>query len=492
MIAPLSRRERPYEQVRPFVAFVRWRTPAAGRALARESVGTLQGRLMVLMWVVALPGLFGLLATGGPLGAANLDEVSTIGALFLGQLGLALCVFATVPVLVAKSLIHTHEQDPAAAHGGFRPELAVLRVAASVIGTAAFLGLFFALVHGSLVTSGAEGSAGVRFGLFATLTAQLALPGVLAAEGARRFLAGPRVLNRADAVRAAGAIPFLVLFPAFVWLPLLAHRSSVEALGWMGRAVEGGFVALEPGAALVRAAAEGRVAQTFGWIAALTMGLLGSGWVLARWLDLAPAALCCPEGNPVLAGGPRTLPLAPRAEGPRSPLALFLWKDVFLEGARRPVARLGLSALLLAGTCVLGTELAGAPVVLAASAGLSLPALGALGREGPALPLLRPAVRPGRLFRVKWVVGWVESAGQVPAHVLAMTLVAAAGGPPPTSIPVLLALGLAASLGFSLLGTGLGFLLPDPRRRSFFLPGASRTGQVIYLSVATSLIAVLA
>jgi hypothetical protein len=444
---------------------------------------------MLLLAVVSLPGLFALVASGGPLEAANLDRLDRVGALFLGQAGLTLCVFVMVPVLVAKKLVLAHERDPISAHGKFRPELAVFRVGWAVLGTSAFLALFFTLVHGRLIAAGAEPRVGTHTALFVALAVQLLVPGVVAAEGARRLIGGPWALPRAAGLRAAGAVPFVLLFPAFVWLPVLARDHSAKTLGSIGHAVDSGLAALEPGVALVRAALERDVSWALGWLTLLATGLLGSGWVLVRWLDLTPMALGCPEGRPAPAGDLATLPLAPRAERRRSALALFLWKDVFVERARRPVAYLGLCALLLAGTCLLGTEFRGDLVVAAASAGLGMPSLGAVGREGPAIALLRLIFRPTRIFVLKWAVGWTEAAAHIPVHVLALTAVAAEGTP--TSASRLLVLGLASTGSFSLLGTGLGFLVPDSTRRSFLLPGSSRAGQVIYLSLSIPLLAFL-
>jgi hypothetical protein len=444
---------------------------------------------MLLISVLALPGLFGLLTMGGPLAATGLDEASLTGALFLGEVGIELCLLTMVPVLVAKSLVQDHEEDPVSVHDGFRPEVAAFRAASAVVGTSAFLAVFFTLVHGSLLPSSFGSPAGARLALFTALAVQLVLPGTLAAEATRRFLAGPRVLCRAVGVRAAGAVPFLVLFPAFVWLPLLVHHHSVETLVRVGRFVGEGLVVLEPGVALVRSTAGGPATPMLGWSTVLAAGLLGSGWVLARWLFLGPEALCCPEGSPDPENRSRTLPLAPRAEGRRSLLALFLWKDVFVERLGRPSAYVGRHALLLAGTCLLATELAGAPAVLAASAGLSMTSLSALGGEGPTVTLLHPILRPARMFAVKWTVVWLEASAHLPFHILALIVVAAPGGATATTAAELLAMGLGAGLLFSLLGTGLGFLLPDPRRRSFLLPGASRTGQALYLFFVASLIA---
>ena len=427
---------------------------------------------MIAMVVFALPGLIGLLTTGGPLGAKALDEAAAMGALLLGGIGLQLCVFAMVPVLVVKLLFLDRESDPVSVHGGYHPEVAVFLAATAVLGTSAFLGLFFTLVHGSLFQPEGWGPIASRFALFAAVTAHLIPLGTIAAETTRRFLVQTATLRRVAAIRTLGAVLFPALFPAFAWIPLAVHGLSVGALASVGRSLGGWLGILGPGIALILAA-----------------GLLGSGWLFTRWLDFGPTALSGRERGPDLAGNARALPFAPRAEGRRSVLALFLWKDLFVERARRPHAYLGLHTLLLAVTCVLSTELASAPTALAASAGLNAVSLSGLGRDGPAVALIRPAVQPARFFAAKWAVAWIEASAHVPLHTLAIVNVAAIG--PATALPALtlVVLGVLAGLAFSLLGTALGFVLPDTRRRSFFFPGASRAGQALYLSVVSLLVA---
>ena len=456
---------------RSLYALLRWRTLGATRRLARESVGTLQGRLMVAMSVFALPGLVGLITRGGPLGAEDLDEAATLGALLLGNLGLQLCVFAMVPVLAVRRLVFDRESDPGFVHGGYHPEVAVFQAASAVLGTSAFLALFFTLVHGSLFQREGWGLVGSRFALFAAVTAHLIPLGTIAADTTRRFLVQTATLRRAAAIRMLGAVLFPALFPAFVWIPLAVHGLSVESLESVGRGLAGWLGILGPGVALLLAA-----------------GLLGSGWFLTRWLNLGPTALSGRERGSDHAGNARALPFAPRADGARSVLALFLWKDLFVERVRRPHAYFGLHTLLLAVTCILSTELASAPTVLAASAGLNAVSLSGLGKDGPAVALIRPAVQPARFFAAKWAVAWAEASAHVPLHALAIVSLAAIG--PATALPALslVVVGVLAGLAFSLLGTALGFVLPDPRRRSFFFPGASRAGQALYLSVVSFLV----
>jgi hypothetical protein len=290
-------------------------------------------------------------------------------------------------------------------------------------------------------------------------------------------------------MHAAGALPFLLFFPAFVWIPVLVERHSVGALDSIGRALGSGLAALEPGVALLRATLRGDAVSSAGWLTILTLGLLGSGWVLVRWLHLNPIELCCPQGGQMTPRDRGSLPLAPCLERRRSAVALFIWKDLLVERTSRPTAYLGLSTLLLAGTCFLGTNSADDVALIAASAGLGMPSLGAVGREGPAVSLLRHVFRPRQIFAVKWAVGWADAAAHLPVHAIALTAVSAGG--PPTSAPRLLLLGLAGTGLFSLTGTALGFLLPDPARRSFFLPGSSRAGQLVYLSLATPLVGIL-
>ena len=114
--------------------------------------------------------------------------------------------------------------------------------------------------------------------------------------------------------------------------------------------------------------------------------------------------------------------------------------------------------------------------------------LGSLGEEGLQLGFLRTVLSVRRLFLLKALlnVGYALVHGQ--AYALALWLVARSLGVADVSLLTLLAEGALGGFTFSLIGSALGFLLPDLRRRSLLLPGATRTSQLLFAAMVGPLI----
>ncbi len=442
-------------RARPMVALARWEGRQAGRALIRDAFGTLQGRLMLATSLAALPGLLQLVRTGGPLGESGITEAAGLGALLVGQAGLGLCLLVMVPVLTAKGLVLGRADDPMFSQGGFVPQAALLRAAGAVLGASGFLSAFFVLFHGRL------GSAA----LFAAVFAQLTILGTVTAVATRRFLATSRVFDRARTLRSASVVPFLVAFPSFAYLPVWVYRQAPDRLGELGT---------------LAATSVGDPSAALTWTALLVAGLLGSGWALSKWLEMSPAELCCPEGTTAPADGRWRIPLPRSFRARKSLVPLFVWKDLMVEWVRSPLAYLALQGLLVPAACVFGLGFGGPPGILAVSAALAAPTLGALGREGPAHALLRPVVSLRRLIGIKWAVGATFAWIHLPLYVLMLAVLARTDGLTVLGVVEIASLGALGCLLFCLLGTSLGVLLPDFERRSTLLPGASRSGRLAY------------
>lgn len=189
----------------------------------------------------------------------------------------------------------------------------------------------------------------------------------------------------------------------------------------------------------------------------------------------------------------------------RRSFAIFWAKDVWLSRLRSP-ARYLVEQWLVLGTPVviiaLGGLMRGSPELLYAqttwfalmSAGVlaAILGLGSLGGERRRYALLRPVLTPSALFRVKTGV----NAAFVAAHSVAYgcVIAATAAWAAPSSVLdgwALLSIGLitaAAGAAFTLLATGLGFLLPVfDGDGTALVPGGSRAGLLIYLALVLPL-----
>ena len=118
-------------------------------------------------------------------------------------------------------------------------------------------------------------------------------------------------------------------------------------------------------------------------------------------------------------------------------------------------------------------------------AGLALTrTLGCLGAEGECLGLLRAAVPMRHLLFIKLLVNLVYVLAWVPAY--SMIVAATAGIYLSQSVEwtSLIPIGITSGIILVVLGSALGFMFPDFDQRSLLLPGASRAGQFLFLSLA--------
>lgn len=464
--------------------------------------------MMLVLAVVTAPGLFQLAVTGGVLAEIGVEGPSRMGVLILGQVTLVACGAVMVPTLLARILVLDREGDALRAHPGFLPEVVIFRVVAAILATSMFLSVFFLLFHGHLMWS----QAGERWSGFAVhvvvLPVYLGLLGLPVAEGTRRFLAGPGAARRARSIRRHSVVPFFLLFPGLVGIPVLVHRYAPSWLADVGRAAPDLLFFLQAPVALSAAWSRGDPRVAGAWILGIGAAAAIGALCLRRWLKLTADRLAVAEEGGVEHRSFRAFRIR-GARGTWVRTACLFWsKDVYIPLVRRPAAYIQLHGSLLALAVLLllvtgrveagarATDPAGLSVqvgvsetILVVSAFLAMAgSLGSLGSEGRGLALLRPALAPARLLVLKWAVHGTYTLLHIPLYALALGLLGGRTGPSSSGLFTLLALGMAAGLVFSLLGTGLGFLFPDFRCRSPVIPGSSRSSQILFGALAAATI----
>lgn len=454
---------------------------------------------MLLLMAVAIPGLVGLAATGGPLVEAALGPASNLGALVVGEVALGACYAVMVPVLLARGLVPEKDRDVLRPHAGFLPGAAVLHTVAATVGPALFLWTFFLLFDGRLLFA-QLGAAWTALGAHVAVgVAAFSALGVLLAEAMRMVLRRPGRERRAERIRRFGALPFLISFPAFLWIPLLMSHLAPGLLARLGEAAGNVlYVPAQPSAASL-AVSRLRLGTLAAGAGGLLVALALAQLLLARRLSMTLKQLALTGERGESARSYRAFPLPSRESGWRH-LSLFWWKDVILPVTRRPKSYASLHGGLLAAIVTLGIALGhvarrqpgvavvslpaairGTDLMLGVTAALAMvTTLGSLGGEGRALALLRPVLGPARLFKVKWCVAATYVVGHVPFYALAVAGIGALTHSARAGFGSLIAAGLVSGLLFSFFGTALGFLMPDFRGRSPVLPGASRASQLVF------------
>ena len=124
-------------------------------------------------------------------------------------------------------------------------------------------------------------------------------------------------------------------------------------------------------------------------------------------------------------------------------------------------------------------------ICMVASALAFFEGLPCLGREGLQLFLLRPFVDSRNLIAWKTTAVVAFCVSHAVCHCLWIVGLATALGLHGLPSPAfLVSLSAAAGAGSALLACAIGFLLPDIRRRSVFLPGASVPGRALFTALA--------
>ena len=484
----------------------RWEQRANLRLLRAQLLSSLPGRLMLLGALLALHPLWRLLSRG-VLTPLPLSPLAENGAVVLAHaLAVAYCALATVSYYVVV-LHHRSEHDPLQAHGGFAPLRLLYRAVVGVIGFAVPVAVVtLVVIYGDILFERAAGPArvaGFAAGgllLLSAVAVLVLLAGIRAVP--RRLIRGGLGVLRLLAV----GMFVLVLSIAFVPVALAGRQPAI--LEAIGRAAERFSWGLQLPLLLALPAEGPALVPTALGLTAVLLVLWQGAAALRRWSEAGLSASAVdPQGARDHTSGLTGFRAVPGFRMYR----LFWAKDIALLYRRSPGLYAQEQWLLLSSAGVLIVLLARilrnslAPGVLLASVGfvvlMSVAALaaarglGSLGREGRRTWQIRSVLSAGQLFRAK-----------VGANALFVAVHAAVYGYLLTGLAGVLGLGawrgagisvtalFAAGAGstFAILGTGVGFLFPDFDSRFAVLPGASRVGVMVHMSVAAGFSGLLA
>jgi hypothetical protein len=473
------------------------------RRCVRDSIHTVPGRLMILLVLVSTPGVVQLLREGGPLSALSLQGPSRFGALLAAQTALSTCLLVMVSVMLAKRLVLRRDEEPLLAHPNCLPDLAALSVAETILGASAFLWCFFYLFYWQdLAAQFQAGGLGLplHFGL---AQLQSLLVGVLAAATVRYALRRPGGAERAQSLQRAGVLPFLISFSFIALLPQALQGADPDFLAEIAAAAPRFLHFLQGSLAIEAARIEGAPGAALAWGSALMFSAAGSWIGLLHWrrcapLELSAATSCVTRDSKSL----RCLPFP--SEGPAllRQVRTFWSKDVLaceprgrgLRFTSHAVVCLSVATALAMGA--VAAPSVGVPpayrwspgsseVLVACISGLVwVRTLGCLGQEGAGFGLLRLAMPTRRLLWVKFCVNLAYVLAWMPAYVVGIASLLGHGGSYVNTVASLTAVGVTHGIMLVVLGSGLGFLLPDLEKRSLLLPGASRAGQCLFLLLA--------
>ncbi len=484
------------------ITLIRWRSLAGARQFASDAFSTFQGRMMLLLLIVAAPGLAELIVAGVPL--SGLEGASRLGALLVAHVTLAVCLAVMVPVMLVRNLVLRRSEEPLTAHPSFLPDLAAVQVGGVILWASAFLLAFFYLFYGHVVYSALDARRewlGIHFGVGAL---QFALLGLFMAIATRALVSGPSRLVSAERLQQLGVVPFLISFPLFGTLPSFVQQNHPEKLTRIGDLAGGFHFLLQLPLAIPSALDRGAFGSVIFLCSALMLGLYLLGRTVWSWRTRALQELSRATGHGafIRRARIRVLPAVPlRVFGQ---LHLFWRKDFVARDWDSYPIRLQLHVVLL----VVGVGLAAfalpesGSVELTPSFALRLGAsellitllaylsmvrcLRSLGEEGEPIALLRRLMSVRRLFVIKSLLNAGYLLLHTPLYGVAIWLSRALTGAQVQSLGSLLAEGAVAALTLSILASGIGFLFPDFRRRLAISPGASRVSQVLF-AVASGL-----
>ncbi len=452
---------------------------------------------MILLLLVAGPSFASLLGGEGLLAEAagsGSSRRAVHGALLVSHLSLTLCFAFVVPILLLKEFVLSRRSEPMNAHTWVMPRLFAQKAITVLLIASLFLWGSFYVLASPVLLAGTDRTALVLAAHLISGQLYFLLLGTLIAAVTRMVLTGSDLVARAEVLHRFAILPFLLLYPLFVVLPLsLLERGSglPEALHTLGMR---SMHLLQAPLAVATHVDQGSLLYASAWSSALLVGTYWSLKAVRRWSAVAPFEL--PVDLQILEArrpsrAASRLPVGPR--GLRM-VRLFAAKDVLLPYLRSPrrylrlhVVTLGFGLSGLAGLAsayrgglVGPAESTGALVFLALS-GTTLTAIPhtvtALGREGARLSLLTPFLPPGRLYLLKAAPAALFAA--VHGAVYAGLLLGAGAIlqlPGIQAAPLLFVGAAAWAVPAALVGTSVGFLLPDLRARSVVLPGASPLG----------------
>ena len=448
---------------------------------------------MALVVLVAAPFLMRNMLVSSSLRAARTSRDLADATMLLAHAAMAAALMLAVVSRTARSLIIEKAPEPLAVYPGGRRGLATYHLWGEVATTGLWLIGFFYLFYGPLVYDLAP-------------RPTLALPMHLIAQ--------------ALVFCALGALAYRIT----LWT--LESRPSVgrSLYSWASAGAILAFLGMAASAAVIEDLPRGGLEGSRAWVSAAAgayppLGALGrsvssfpsavtwlTGVVLAGTVASITAVPLSRRVSPLLLGDLEGL-LHPRFKsvfGGRGRAGggarLFFLKDLWLPAVRHPrrvfTRHWVLLAIALTGpvlTWQLRREGRVSEIVAAAalwgvvmavpSLAAYLNGLGALGREGAVSALIRPVLRPAALWgcKVQAVLVAVVPQGLVYGAITGWSATKLGLEPGPLEAA---GAGALAGLVASTNAVGLGFLIPDFRRRSLLTPGASRSARRLFEALA--------
>ena len=475
----------------------RFKLLMARRRFADSVRNTMEGKIALVM-MVAAPFLMKSLLVSSSMRTAGASRQTEADILAIAHLCMAVALIMGVSSRTARTLIVGWRNEPLVLCAGATRGLAAYHLWGEVVAaTALWLLVFFYVFYGGLVF-GLGSHQPLSLILHAVAHFLVTLPiGVLSyrltlqllerSPARARFFfnvasagslvaflslaAAPRILDAlSPTVISALATPYARI--AMVYPPIAILFQSQGSLSglvvWAGGMIILPFIALyladssihHPSPILFRdlePTADPRFQSLFRSRGAIQTGRLGGALLFFLKDIVLPAT--------------------------RNPRRFLTRQWVFLAAALSPpvaVWRLrqdGTVSETVAGAILLGL------VMVLPSAAAYLHGLGSLGREGPHLALLRPTMRASLLFSHKVLS---TTLAVLPAGLFYATMCGAMSavlGLWPGSLLAASLGGLAAVVAAA-AAVAVGFLLPDFHNGNLFAPGSSRTGRIMFGSLA--------
>ncbi len=475
-----------------------WLTRIGLLRLRRETLRSVQGRAVLLLLLLALPSLGGIALAPAPAWAMEAASELRAGALAAAHLAALLAYLGLVSALLLPTAPGTDEAgEPLLSVPWALAEGRFLTVLADLAAWAVYLAAFLLLFHRSWAAPGA-GQAALHAGTtVATLVASGALLAALGVPALIRWVPGPLL----PAVRRGSGLLFVAAFPLVAILPGALGEHLPNWAGGLGGMVAGVPAGWPSPAAATLAAGSGEIARATGHLATsigLALAATGLLWRVRTTLVRG-------HRSPAMQGKPdrvafRRKPL-PNTPGWLADTLVLVHKDRVREGVRARRTQVGRATASLAWTGAIA--LVGGPL-LSHSLPDDVPALGLTGTlpvllaawvvlprslpsHGADASALRPLghiLDPARLLRARILAAALRSAPLACLHALVATGALRLAGVPAPSPAAAALVGASAAALLAPAGVATGMLLPDPERRSPFLPGASVGGQAVFLVLA--------
>ena len=320
--------------------------------MARDAVGTLPGRAIILLVLVSVPGLSQLLLGSTPLSALGLDPLSRLGAVVLAGLVASICFVVMVTVMLIRTLLRRREEEPMNAHPQALPDLAAVSVMETILGASVFVWCFFYLFYWTDLALQME-RRWLALSLHVGLTQlQSVSVGLLVAVALRQLLRGSGGLARAERIHRASVVPFLLSFSLIALLPQVLRRAEPAFLFEVAQTAPKLMYCLQAPLAIIQAVAnkEGGAALAGG--SALLAFAVITGLGFLRWRHWAPLEIA--EASTASRCGPLLRPLPFPTKGPTfwRQAGAFWSKEVLGCEPRGHPLKLGRHAILLVGAIV--------------------------------------------------------------------------------------------------------------------------------------------